>query len=375
MYKDHNKNKPTSNIIFDATVFEMPFTGIANSTIGLYRSIVESEPLNSFRFTGLHRKKLFATENLPFDSIRIWPYLPFNYWRNFAAPYFFNKSKSKVIHFPFNGGIPCTFPDKKIIMTLNDVLPLRISGYFSSSIDEEKYRKKVQADIDKSDEIITISSFSKKEIEKNFILNKEVTVIPIACTLGSETSTIFKGKPTSPYFIYNGGYDARKGMEPLVRVFLDLYRNKRTTSKLVLVGKPRYFSSSFKLLIKESVELGAVIQLGYVADGDLVWLIKNAKALLYLSKDEGFGMPPLEAMTLGCPVITTNQSSLPEVCGEAALYVDPDNDYDLASAILSFDNSENLRSSFINLGIEQSKKFSWDKSAAQFLDIYSKLVK
>ncbi len=107
---------------------------------------------------------------------------------------------------------------------------------------------------------------------------------------------------------------------------------------------------------------------------ELVHLIKTAKALIYPSRYEGFGLPPLEAMTLGCPVITTRATSIPEVCGDAALYVSPDDKQDLAKAILAVENHDHLRQDLRARGIEQAKRFTWENSARVYLDALYRLL-
>ena len=104
-------------------------------------------------------------------------------------------------------------------------------------------------------------------------------------------------------------------------------------ARLVLAGEPHYFSADFRSMVERGRSAGWLEELGYVSDAELAALYGRALALAYPSKYEGFGLPPLEAMVLGCPVITTRGTSLPEVCGDAAVYVDPDDPASLARAV------------------------------------------
>jgi glycosyltransferase involved in cell wall biosynthesis len=151
-------------------------------------------------------------------------------------------------------------------------------------------------------------------------------------------------------------------------VFSRLYQEKKISSQLLVTGEKSYYCEAFKTLIQKASAAGAVKELGYVSDRELVALMKNSKALIYPSKYEGFGMPPIEAMSAGCPVITTPFTSIPEVCGEAALYIDPDNKKEFADAILALATKENLRKELILKGKKQVQKYSWNKSALIFLD-------
>jgi glycosyltransferase involved in cell wall biosynthesis len=129
-------------------------------------------------------------------------------------------------------------------------------------------------------------------------------------------------------------------------------------------------------LIKEATQLGIIEEKGYVTDDMLIALIKNSIALVYPSKYEGFGLPPLEAMSLGCPIITSRQTSLPEICGAAAYYIDPDNEYEFAKAIIELENNADLRNRLSELGLNQSKRYSWYSSAKLFfkhiINLYDK---
>jgi glycosyltransferase involved in cell wall biosynthesis len=106
---------------------------------------------------------------------------------------------------------------------------------------------------------------------------------------------------------------------------------------------------------------------GYVDEPTLAQLFQQARALVYPSKYEGFGLPPLEAMTAGCPVITTRETSLPEVCGEAAVYVDPDDHRAFAEAIMAIETDPLLRERLRTAGSAQASTFTWGEAAATFL--------
>ena len=126
--------------------------------------------------------------------------------------------------------------------------------------------------------------------------------------------------------------------------------------------------------MEAAVAGGAVIEKGYVSDGELVTLMQGAKALIYPTLYEGFGLPPLEAMSVGCPVITTRAGSVPEVCGDAAFYAGGDDDDALAQAVVEMYHNEGLRRTCMERGFRQSSKFTWERSAATFLGALDDLV-
>jgi glycosyltransferase involved in cell wall biosynthesis len=287
---------------------------------------------------------------------------------------YLTRAKPAFVHFPWNGYVPRLLRGTKIIVTLHDVLPLLIPDYFPSKKAEKAYRDRVQADIDRSDLLLTVSKFSKREILRNFSVQAEPTVIYYAPTIQTSGSQDSFSKSYQNYFLYVGGYDKRKGIESLLEVFITLHEQQSLQSKLLLVGKSFYYSKEFKKLIDEGFRINAVEERGYVPDSVLAHLYANAKALVYPSKFEGFGMPPLEAMASGCPVITTKCTAIPEICGDAVYYADPDEEEALAHSLMDVENSNELRNKLARRGLEQASKFSWDETAKVFLNETSRLV-
>ena len=123
------------------------------------------------------------------------------------------------------------------------------------------------------------------------------------------------------------------------------------------------------LLMQKNINLGNIIEKGYVSDYELSILYQNSKGLIYPSKYEGFGLPPLEAMNHGCPVLTTPYSSIPEVCEDAGVYVDCDSYKNIAYSINTIINDQEKRGKYISLSLVQSKKFNWANSAKQIIEI------
>ena len=117
-----------------------------------------------------------------------------------------------------------------------------------------------------------------------------------------------------------------------------------------------------------------VIFVDYVSERELARYYSSARLLAYPSLYEGFGLPPLEAMACGCPVVTSNVSSLPEVVGDAGITVDPNDTDGLAQAMRRVLTDSKLREDMIKKGLEQAKKFSWEKAAEQTLEVYHKVA-
>ena len=353
-------------LYFDATILQQPATGIAKATLGLYEACASLMP--SLEIAALHRQQLECPLSNRIQSIQFGADLPEVLWRQISLPMYSLNHPPKHIHFPWNGYIPHFFSDTTIISTIHDVLPLIIPGYFKSKIGEKNYRKRIQRDINRSDIIITDSNYSRKQIMENFETNNPPIVIYPATNLSKSNVILEPEKDYGEYFLYVGGYNPRKGLDILLRTFIKLNQNKELSSKLILTGQKNYFSIEFKKLVEKGKNLGFVQELGYVSDNQLAGLYSNAKALVYPSRYEGFGLPPLEAMTLGCPVITTKCTSIPEICGDAACYVELEDDIDLANKLIAMENSDENVNKLKKLGKERAAKFSWTESAKIFLD-------
>jgi glycosyltransferase involved in cell wall biosynthesis len=360
-------------ILLDATVLQQPATGIAKATLGLYNSFLSIMP-NIISTTALHRKRLKCDLPLKMDSIQRGTYIPDFLWRRLVFPILVSSHQPSIVHFPWNGNVVSLPSRITVVTTIHDVLPLSIPNYFNCERDEQIYRNRLQKDIDRTHLIITDSEYSKKEIMNNFDVRSEPVVIYLAPTIKlNEVGSNFVPHITQDYFLYVGGYDSRKGIESLLNVFIKLHREKKLSSKLILTGSKHYFSRKFKKLIEEGYELGIVEEMGYVPDSVLANLYTDAKALIYPSKYEGFGLPPLEAMAMGCPVITTKYTSIPEVCGEAVYYIEPDDEKNFADGLILVENSSEFRAELKMKGKKQAAKFTWVRSGQLFLDGLLKL--
>ncbi len=351
-------------VAVDVSVLEHEATGIAKSIVGLYAACKELRP--DMDVVGMHRDGLKSIVDGVLRDVKVGQMLPRRLWRTFAIPSFCLRSRPEYIHFPWNGRVaPATF-GATTITTIHDVLPLTIQNFFSSEEEEARYRDRLQRDISRTAILITDSDFSRTQIEQQFTLRHEPFVIPLATSWARRQETT---ATSQDYFVYVGGYVERKGLEILLETFLEARRQNQLSSSLFLTGKPRFISKRFAELLSESIKAGIVFEKGYVEDDELIEIVAGAKALVYLSQYEGFGLPPLEAMTVGCPVVTTRGTSLPEVCGDAVCYVDPGDPRSVIAALREIEQSRSRREELKTKGLARSKMFSWAKSATMFLSL------
>lgn len=353
----------TLKLVFDARVLEVPVTGIAKSCFYLYDACLRLRP--ELGIAGLHQGKLWAPRNCTLSVSRVAPLLPQRWWPQYAFSKIIRQNRADIVHFPWNGKLPSRRLPCPVIVTIHDVLPLEIPDYFQSGEKEKAFRRELQQSIDNADLVIMPSEYSRRQLLQNFRVNREPVVISHGPTLTMPPRAA-PGEEKG-YFLYVGGYDRRKGIVELLRVFLRLAGVGQLRSRLVLTGAPSYFSQELKDLIEQGSQEGVVEEKGYVSDEELAELYRSALALIYPSRYEGFGLPVLEAMTGGCPVITTACTSLPEVCGDAALYIDPAREEDFAEAIRMIEKDVELRRRLSSEGLRRAALFSWEKSALLFL--------
>jgi glycosyltransferase involved in cell wall biosynthesis len=176
------------------------------------------------------------------------------------------------------------------------------------------------------------------------------------------------------YFLYLGTLEPRKNLVRLIEAYSKLKANNNNIPNLILAGRKGWlYEEIFKCIHRLELEK-SVVYIGYVAEEDSVPIICGATAFLFPSLYEGFGLPPLEAMACGTPVLTSNVSSLPEVVGDAALLVDPLNVNDICQKLEALISDDNLRQKLIERGMARASLFSWDNAAIKLMEIYKQII-
>jgi len=241
--------------------------------------------------------------------------------------------------------------------------------------------------VSKARKILTISNSSKDDIikEYNVAQNKVVvTHLGIKETISLEpqiySMNILKAKygVSDKYILFVGTLQPRKNIARLIEAFSQIKKGKHLEAKdlqLVIIGRKGWLYEEILAKPKELEIEKDVKFLENINDDELVLFYKHALCFVLPSLYEGFGLPVLEAMQYGCPVITSNSSSLPEAGGEGALYVDPENIDDIAEKITKLISDEKLRSELIEKGKKQLEKFSWEKTAKETLAVLEEVAK
>ncbi|MBN2585542.1 glycosyltransferase family 4 protein [Patescibacteria group bacterium] len=215
--------------------------------------------------------------------------------------------------------------------------------------------------INRSKALLSISQSTKNDAVKLFGVNPDkITVSYLGPAIAEESSPV--ALPATSTILFVGTLEPRKNVVVLTEAFNQL-RLQGVACSLVLVGGWGWQSEEIKAAIANSPFTSDIKVLGYVSEPQKTFLYQHATVLAFPSHYEGFGMPPLEAMSLGLPVITTTASSLPEVVGDAAILVSPDSVNELTQALRRVLTDEPLRQRLAQAGLAQSQKFNWQNTA------------
>ena len=255
----------------------------------------------------------------------------------------------------------------KQVITVHDLLPIKFPD--QHRLQTAYFKHILPILIKKSVAIITISENTKRDLYEHYGLPRDkVHVVYNGIDHDrffiQKESTIVRLKEKyalSNYLLIVGASRPHKNVGAALRAFHKAQTRIQNT-QLVIVGGRKEYTDELKRAVKE-FDIKRVRFLKYVPTPELPALYAAATALVYPSLYEGFGLPPLEAMACGCPVIVSNTSSLPEVCGNAACYIDPKNEDEMAEVMVAVVSDGGLRLKLKNKGLSRAKLFSWDKTA------------
>lgn len=234
----------------------------------------------------------------------------------------------------------------------------------------------------KSIRIATVSEYSKEDIVKSYGVNPSkidvvyngVNEFYSPLSLEEIEKTRLQVSDGSPYFVFVGAFNPRKNISRLLQAF-DQYKSQHQSGiKLVIVGEKMYGTFEMMSVLKKLHYKNDIIFTGRLDVERLRLVIGSALAMTYVSYYEGFGIPLLEAMKCGVPIVASDQTSIPEVAGDAAIYVDPFSIESISGGMSRIASDTNLRDQLIQNAAKQSQKFSWDKTANEFYNCITKVL-
>jgi glycosyltransferase involved in cell wall biosynthesis len=266
----------------------------------------------------------------------------------------------------------------KTITTVHDLTTARFrnpsKNWLVFTLKQQVYRWVIKVVAHKSSSIITPSNFVKKDLAKFARINKNK--IFVTYEAGEEFGVKPRPIPQlegKDFIMFNGRPLPHKNLRRLIEAFKPLHE-KYPDLLLAIIGKKDASYGSYIELVNKLGLKSCVIFTDFVPDAQLEWAMKNTKAYIWASLSEGFGLPGLEAMCYGAPLVSSNATCMPEIYGDAAHYFDPHDIDDMAAKIDEVLSSEGLRKELIQKGKEQLKKYSWEKMARETLEIYKKTL-
>lgn len=377
-------------VVFEGqTIAKTNMTGVGCYALNIIKGVLEldhknSYSINVFDFLGRNNSTENIVKALGATDIgtRACILLPYGLYARYHSifgkmPYeiYFN-NKPEISHF-FNFIVPERVSGKTIT-TIHDMVYM-LYPETMNSVNYRIFKKHFARSCREADAIVTVSQNSRKEIYE--LMNVPLDKIYVTYN-AVDTSIYYPQKDKdlirrkydidSPYILYLGTLEPRKNIPVLIKAFHSV-SHKLSGIKLVIAGGRGWKSDNVFSLVDDLAMTEKVIFTGYVAEEDKPALYSCAEVFVFPSLYEGFGIPPLEAMACGTPVICSNTSSLPEVTGDAGVLIDPSNEEELAYEIERLMDDRSERETLSHKGIIQAGKFRWKDSAQTILDIYQDL--
>jgi len=307
-------------------------------------------------------------------------------WEQLALPIAARKDRLDILHCLGNTA-PILMPRSvRLVLTLHDVMFLQGGEFVPKPTNRYQalgrhYRRIVAPRCARAaDRVLTVSEFSRQDIlqlipglDPAYVHVTHQSCDPVFWQRAQPQfgSTAEKAEAARPYIFSLGADDPRKNTVRLVQAYLSLLKEDAIDHDLVISGYTNWEQSESYQLVKNAGATGRVTFHSFTTLEKLVSLYRGAALFVYPSLYEGFGIPILEGFSSGCPVIASNVTSIPEVAGDAALYVDPLNVNEIRSALLRVTKDPELRESLSRRGYARAQKFSWEEVALKTLATYT----
>jgi glycosyltransferase involved in cell wall biosynthesis len=265
----------------------------------------------------------------------------------------------------------------RVVTTMNDLTTLRFNNPAKNRF-VFWFKQRVYAWVNhkvakKSAAVLTYSQFTKDDIERfTDVPPSKITVTHLAAEPIMAKMEAVEALENKPFITYVGRAAPHKNLARLIEAFA-LLKGRHPDLRLVLAGK---IDGNYRRLEKTAQEqaINNVVFPGFVSEGQLRWLYENCEAYVFPSLSEGFGLPGLEAMAHGAPVVSSNATCLSEIYGEAAHYFDPLDVQSMSDAINEVLTDKQLRESLVEKGRKRVQKYSWRRMAEQTLGVYKKVL-
>jgi len=303
-------------------------------------------------------------------------------------PKILNKYQLDLVHFPhFN--VPLGYR-RDFVTTVHDLILIQFPTKRATTLGPLLYKFKyfgyrqvIKHAVKKAQRVITVSNYTKKQLVDFFKIKPAKISVTYEASSGVESGQLIMPETdflrdyniTKPYLLYVGNAYPHKNLEGLLKAFKEIAKQEHQRYQLVLVGKNDYF---YQRLEKEAEALGLlkndqVVFFGFASEKQLADLYRQAELYIFPSFMEGFGLPPLEAMSYELPVVSSDSSCLPEILGEAAMYFNPRDQQSMIKVVRQVLSNQQIQDDLKAQGLKQVQKYSWEKCAQETLAVYSGL--
>ena len=365
----------------------VPLTGVGHYTFELARALALLAPTDQFElvapgpFPGSIIEDIrrncpdnLRTVNVEASSIGR------RRWWAVGLPLYLRRASLDLFH-GTNYEVPL-WSKRRSVLTIHDLSILLHADKHKADL-ARRARRRLPVMARSASMIITATEFVRREIcEHLHVRADRVTVTPYAPRVGFQAVSAEQANQTkqrlgieNEFILFVGTVEPRKNLLTLVRAFEQILRQTSRRPQLVVVGAEGWLMEELFAFIKQSSIGDRLLLTGYLDDDDLRALYSSCTVFVYPSIYEGFGLPPLEAMACGAPVIASNIATFQETLGSAAQLIEPSDVEALARSIVEILDDEDRRRALSRRGLEQAAKFSWERTAQLTLDVYREVLK
>lgn len=368
------------NIAIDARFYGLEHAGLGRYTKNLVEQLARIDTKNRYTlFVQPEYKGLLIADNFVTKVVEASPY---SIWEQIKLTNALHKGHYDLVHFP-HFIVPIFNLSTPFVVTIHDLIKHKHRGIEASTLSPLMYGLKQYAyrfdmwwAVHKSKHILVPTEFVKQDVKDWFHIDPpkiSVTFEGVDGALTAFDSTenqrneiMVRYGISGPYMLYVGSAYPYKKVDVLVDALTYMPENV----SLVLIGSRSVFYKRIEDLVSSRGFTHRVKMLGYVPDSELSVLYSQASCFVSASQEEGFGIPPLEAMSMSCPVVLSDIPVHKEVCGDAAIYVSECGAQGFADTVANLLTNESLRAHLIEKGLSQVKKYSWEEMAKQTLKMY-----
>ena len=352
-------------------------TGNETYTRNLLRGLAAQPGADRYLCLSPHPSRLVALDLPPrFEPVRVWPgqsliRVPV------ATPLAVGRARADLLHMTTYVSPP--WSPCPTVVTIHDLSFLEYPKAFSWRV-RTMLRSLVPGSVARAARVIAVSEWTKQDIIRRYgIPAEKIIVTPEAPPPGFRRLPDPQSLPLppgvrQPFVLAVGNLEPRKNLGRLIQAFAQVVQQHGFPGQLVLVGKAQLGAGDASRAVRESGVESRVVFTGFVSHDDLTLLYNRASLFVYPSLYEGFGLPPLEAMACGCPVVASNATAMPETLGDAALLVDPFSIGELAQAMFAVLDRPELASSLRERGTRRVAGYSWEATAARTREVYAQVL-